>query len=255
MVVLNRPTIGMDRMLEARGAVDPARDVVCITVRPDVRAYGPAVALRERLDALSRAELAGLVVVIVVTIAGAGLWYVRSLPRPVDVAMSAAPAAPSAARSGVPGSASVSASATAAQLVVDVAGLVRRPGVYSFPPGSRVIDAIRRAGGPLPRAELGSLNLAAPLMDGTQIVVSDGSVAPASGASGAPGTGGAGAPVNINSASESELEALTGVGPVTANAIIQYRTEHGPFATVDDLLNVSGIGPATLEELRSQVTV
>lgn len=239
-------------MLEARGAVDPARDVVCITVRPDVRAYGPAVALRERLDALSRAELAGLVVVIVVTIAGAGLWCVRSLPRPVDVAMSAAPAAPSAARSGVPGSASVSASATAAQLVVDVAGLVRRPGVYSFPPGSRVIDAIRRAGGPLPRAELGSLNLAAPLMDGTQIVVSDGSVAPASGAS---GTGGGGAPVNINSASESELEALTGVGPVTANAIIQYRTEHGPFATVDDLLNVSGIGPATLEELRSQVTV
>ena len=61
--------------------------------------------------------------------------------------------------------------------------------------------------------------------------------------------------MNINSASESELEALTGVGPVTANAIIQYRTEHGPFATVDDLLNVSGIGPATLEELRSQVTV
>src|SRR5207342_2548209 len=78
IVVLNRPTLGMDRMLEARGAADPAGDVVCITVRPDVRAYGPAVALRERLDALSRAELAGLVVVVVVTIAGAGLWYVRS---------------------------------------------------------------------------------------------------------------------------------------------------------------------------------
>ena len=70
-----------------------------------------------------------------------------------------------------------------------------------------------------------------------------------------PGARRRGAPVNINAATEPELEALTGVGPVTANAIIQYRTEHGPFATVDDLLNVSGIGPATLEELRPQVTV
>jgi competence protein ComEA len=231
--------------------------VASVTVNAAGRAYGPAVAIRDRLDALSRAELVGLVAVVVVTIAGAGLWYVRSLPRPVDVALSTAPVVPSgvAGAGGSGFAASVSASSTPTQLVVDVAGLVRRPGVYTFPPGSRVIDAIRRAGGPLPKADLSTLNLAAPLTDGTQIAVSDGSAPPTSGAPGASGAGGSGALVNINAASETELEALTGVGPVTANAIIQYRTEHGPFATVDDLLNVSGIGPATLEELRSQVTV
>jgi competence protein ComEA len=210
------------------------------------------MAIRERLDALSRGELAGLVVIVALTLAGAGFWYVRSLPRPIDVGVRAL-----AAASGAPAtSASVSGSAspTPADIVVDVAGLVRRPGVYSFPAGSRVIDAIRRAGGPLPKANLSALNLAAPLTDGTQIVVSDGA-APAGGASGG-ATGSGGVPVvNINTATEPELESLTGVGPVTANAIIQYRTEHGPFATVDDLLNVSGIGPATLEELRPQVTV
>ncbi|HTG48044.1 MAG TPA: ComEA family DNA-binding protein [Actinomycetota bacterium] len=215
------------------------------------------MAIRERLDALSRAELAGLVAVIALTIAGAGLWYVRSLPRPVDVAMSTAPPIV-AAVSGAPASGaafgSASVSPSPAELIVDVAGLVRRPGVYTFPPGSRVIDAIHRAGGPLPKADLSVLNLAAPLTDGTQILVGDGSGAPASGSSGTSG-GVPGALVNINTASESELEALNGVGPVTANAIIQYRTEHGPFATVDDLLNVSGIGPATLEDLRPQVTV
>jgi competence protein ComEA len=208
------------------------------------------MAIRERLDALSRGELVGLVAVVALTLAGAGLWYVRSLPRPIDVGVPAG-----AAASGAPAtSASASASAAPADVVVDVAGLVRRPGVYSFPAGSRVIDAIRRAGGPLPKANLSALNLAAPLTDGTQIVVGD-TAAPPGGATGGT-TGSGGAPiVNINTATEPELESLTGVGPVTANAIIQYRTEHGPFASVDDLLNVSGIGPATLEELRPQVTV
>ena len=246
-------------MLAPRDATGPAPGVASVTVRADERAYGPAVAIRERLDALSRAELAGLVAVIVVTIVGAGLWYVRSLPRPVDVALSTAPSAPFGATGppapGALASASASMSASPAQLVVDVAGLVRRPGVYTFPAGSRVIDAIRRAGGPSPRADLSTLNLAAPLTDGTQIVVGDGSAAPVPGTPGTSGVAVPGSPVNINAATEPELEALTGVGPVTANAIIQYRTEHGPFATVDDLLNVSGIGPATLEELRPQVTV
>ena len=133
--------------------------------------------------------------------------------------------------------------------------LARRPGVYAVPSGSRVIVASQRAGGPLPKADLSTLDLAAPLTDGTQITVSDGSAGPLSGAPDASGAGGSGVLVNINAASETGLEGLAGVGPVTANAIIQYRTEHGPFATVDDLLNVRGIGPATLEELRSQVTV
>ncbi len=102
------------------------------------------------------------------------------------------------------------------------------------------------------------MNLAAPLTDGTQVIVAKEGAAPAGTSAGTGGTGstaGGAALVNVNTASESELETLSGVGPVTAAAIIQYRTEHGPFASVDDLMDVSGIGPATLEELRPQVTV
>jgi competence protein ComEA len=212
-----------------------------------------AVNLRDRLDSLSRAELAGLAVVVVITLAGAGLWYSRSLPRPVEIA--ATPAPPAAGSPFVsPGGVAASSSPSPQPLIVDVAGLVRRPGVYEFAAGDRVIDAVHRAGGPRSGADLTALNLAAPLTDGTQIVVpKKGQTAP--GVVAGTGSGSPGAPVNINTASESELEALDGVGPVTANAIIQYRTEHGPFHTVDDLLDVSGIGPATLEQLRPQVTV
>ena len=95
------------------------------------------------------------------------------------------------------------------------------------------------------------MNLAAPLTDGTQIIVPKEGARPAGvGGRPAPGPPAGTALININTATETELESLTGVGPVTAAAIIQYRTEHGPFASVDDLIDVSGIGPATLEELR-----
>jgi competence protein ComEA len=230
------------------------------------------VDLRDRLDRLSRAELAGLIVVVFVTLAGVGLWYTRSLPRPVQVTQTRSSFAvsptdppatsPVAAASGsfpvVAASGSVSPtpdpSAGAAEVVVDVAGMVRRPGVYRFPAGARVVDAVRRAGGARPGADLSLLNLAAPLVDGTQILVTkQGAPAPAGGSVTAPG--GAGGLVNINTATETELESLSGVGPVTANAIIQYRTEHGPFRSVDDIVNVSGIGPVTLEDLRPFITV
>jgi competence protein ComEA len=214
--------------------------------------------IRERLDALSRGELTGLVIVLVVTLAGAGLWYTRSLPKPVQVTATQ-PAAPSAPGAPVSGAALVSGSpvASLAPLIVDVTGWVREPGVYEFASGDRVIDAVQRAGGAREGADLSVLNLAAPLTDGTQVVVAkEGQTVPgATGGTTAGGTGTTGALVNINSASETELETLNGVGPVTAAAIIQYRTEHGPFAAVDDLEDVSGIGPATLEELRPQVTV
>jgi len=228
--------------------------------------------IRDRLDGLTRGELVGLIIVVLALLAGVGLWYTRSLPRPVDLATtagSAAPVAPSpfgAPPSGVPAVAvasgatavSPSASATAISSRVEP-GAVRRPGVFEFAPGDRVIDAVERAGGALDKADLTLLNLAAPLTDGQQILVpkkGDGTASVPGTTGGVPGTtGGTGALVNINTADEATLETLNGVGPVLAAAIIQYRTEHGPFASVDQLDEVSGIGPATLEDLRTQVTV
>jgi competence protein ComEA len=202
--------------------------------------------IRERLAALSRGELVGLVALLAVTLGGAGLWYVRSLPRPVEVA-----AAPSGGTASAPASASPSPEVV---VLVDVAGWVRRPGVYEFTEGARVIDAIDAAGGARSGALLEALNLAAPLTDGTQILVpreGEEGVAPA------PVTGGAvaGGLVNVNSAIATELEELPGIGEVIAQRIIDYRTENGPFATVDELLDVSGIGDAILESIRELVTV
>ncbi|HEY3214653.1 MAG TPA: ComEA family DNA-binding protein [Actinomycetota bacterium] len=202
--------------------------------------------IRERLAALSRGELIGLVALLAVTLGGAGLWYVRSLPRPVEVA-----AAPSGGTASAPASASPSPEVV---ILVDVAGWVRRPGVYEFTEGARVIDAIDAAGGARSGAVLEALNLAAPLTDGTQILV------PREGQEGvapAPVTGGAvaGGLVNVNSAIATELEELPGIGEVIAQRIIDYRTENGPFATVDELLDVSGIGDAILESIRELVTV
>ncbi len=200
------------------------------------------MSLRERLDLLSRGEIAGLIVVIVAALSGAGLWYARSLPKPVTIA-EAGPAARIASPSPI-----------AAPIIVDVAGEVRRPGVYEFVEGDRVIDAIERAGGALPKAELSLLNLAATLVDGTQILVPKaGPAVPGA----VPGTtaGSAGTLININTASATELETLSGIGEVLAATIVQYREEHGPFTSVDQLLDVSGIGEVTLEELRDLVTI
>jgi competence protein ComEA len=211
------------------------------------------MSIRERLETLSRGELIGLVVVVAVTMAGAGLWYVRSLPKPVSIAAGAPPAA--AAPSGGLPAASAVASPTGPPIIVDVTGWVHEPGVYEFAQGERVIDAVERAGGARNGADLSVLNLAAPLTDGTQVVVPKQGAAPAGTVPGETGGGTTSGLININTASATEFETLSGIGEVLAGAIVDYRTENGPFASVDDLENVSGIGPATLEEIRDQVTV
>ena len=156
------------------------------------------------------------------------------------------------------------------EVVVQVAGAVEQPGVYRLPVGARVIDLIDAAGGAVTDADLEAMALAAHLVDGQRVQVPHrGELLPASATGGGTGDGGAGdaggaggavgtspaAPVDLNSASLEQLDALPGVGPATAQAIVGYRTKHGPFQSVDDLTEVPGIGPAKLDALRDLVRV
>jgi competence protein ComEA len=203
------------------------------------------------LASLSRRELAGLAGVVLVALAAVALWYVRSLPRPVELRTAPAQA--------VVAGPSVSATPSPAVIVVNVAGWVVHPGVFEFREGDRVIDALEAAGGAKKGAALDALNLAALLTDAQQVLVpklapGGGVVVTAPGGS-TSSVGGTTALININSATEADLETLPSVGPVLAQRIVDYRTANGPFATVDDIDAVSGIGPATLEDLRDLITV
>jgi competence protein ComEA len=141
--------------------------------------------------------------------------------------------------------------ASAPRLFVNVVGAVRRPGLYTLKDGSRVADAVIRAGGPTPKAQIELLNLAARIADGEQIVVPRRGLAnPGAAASGG---GVAAGPVHLNSATLEQLDALPGVGPVTAQKILDYRQQHGAFGSVDELDAIAGIGPARLEQLRGLV--
>jgi competence protein ComEA len=141
--------------------------------------------------------------------------------------------------------------APAAIVVVHVVGAVRRPGLYRLRDGTRVADALSRAGGATRRADLAAVNLAAPLADGSQIVVprraAAGAVAPGA-------TSSTPAKVSLASATLEQLDALPGVGPVTAQKILDYRQQHGALRSVDDLDAIPGIGPARVEQLRDLVT-
>jgi competence protein ComEA len=149
------------------------------------------------------------------------------------------------------------AKAEAAALVVHVVGAVHRPGLYRLPGGSRIADAVRRAGGATRRADTELINLAAPLADGVQVVVPRKTPAGSGGGIGGPGTeagnGQPQGPVHLNTATLEDLDALPGVGPVTAQRILDYRQEHGAFSSIDELDAVSGIGPARMEQLRDLV--
>jgi competence protein ComEA len=140
----------------------------------------------------------------------------------------------------------VAGQTSGAGITVHVAGEVDRPGLVTVAAGARVADAVEAAGGLLASADASTLNLAAPLADGQQVVVRPRGPGPATSV---------GSGVHLNSASAGELEEIPGVGPVLAARIVDHRTEHGPFATVEDLLDVAGIGEAKLAALRDAVVV
>lgn len=152
-------------------------------------------------------------------------------------------------------------------MLVHVAGAVKSPGVFVLGPDSRVFQAVEAAGGALPSAELAALNLAAPLTDGLQVLVPTkeqaATMVPGPGSGQSPGQQGAlgGGPagpkplINLNKATATDLDALPGVGPVLAERIVLWRTEHGPYPSVDALDAVSGIGAKLLAGLRDLVTV
>lgn len=220
---------------------------------------------------LTRSEAAAYAVCCLL-VAALGWRVLRSDGAPAAGGAATVAARPAgAAAAGAPDGASGGAAVTAApgaptQATVHVVGAVHRAGVYRLRLGQRVQDAIARAGGATARADLQAINLAAKVADGQQVVVPRKGASPAAAAA-PPGTGeaaagpapgagvGGGAPVNLNSATAEQLDTLDGVGPATAQKILEYRSQHGGFSSVDDLGQIPGIGPKRLASLRTQVTV
>jgi competence protein ComEA len=206
--------------------------------------------LRGRV-ALGPSHLAVVAVLVALGLAATAWWVIRSAPEPVTpVAVPSAPAPDLV--TGPAGDGTPTGAGDEQTVTVDVAGKVRRPGIAVLDAGARVVDALRAAGGARPGVDLGGLNLARVLVDGEQIVV--GIPAP-SVALPSVAASSSGALVNINTADVVELETLPEVGPVTAQAIISWRDEHGGFTSVEELLEVDGIGEATLEAMAPFVTV
>ncbi len=196
----------------------------------------PEFLLQRRRLLLAAAGSLALILLAGRFVLGAGTTTVAPLPPPP---------AETASVTGLP----------AARVVVDVVGAGRRPGLYRLEQGSRIADAVARAGGATGKADLAQVNLAAPLADGEQVVV------PKRGAPGAaPGGAGVGAragastgPVHLSTATLEQLDSLPGVGPVTAQKILDYRAKHGAFSSVDELDAVPGIGPSRMDQLRDLV--
>lgn len=207
--------------------------------------------LRGRLT-LGPAQLSVVALLVALGLAVTCWWVVRAQPAAVSAPVVSTPAATLAALTPAGSAEPV---VDAGTVTVDVTGKVRRPGIVVVDAGSRVVDALEAAGGARHGVDLSGLNLARVLVDGEQIVV--GMPAPTGlAASAVPMPGAPGGPlVNINTADQTELESLPEVGPVTAQAIIAWRTEHGAFSAVDELLEVDGIGDATLGQLAPYVTV
>lgn len=197
---------------------------------------------------LTRAHVGWVIAVAAVAVVLTGWYVVRAnaigAGQPVPTARVVAGPTPSA-------------TASPAMIVVDVAGKVRRPGLVSLPAGARVFDAIKGAGGLRRGVHSAGINLARPLIDGEQVLVAGGS-AVAVASSGPVGSGGAGpgtSLVNLNTAGLAELDTLPGVGPVTAQKILDWRSANGSFTAIDELLEVDGIGDKTLADIAPHVTV
>ena len=212
-------------------------------------------------------RLAGSAVSVVLVVGGA-LWLLRSSPPPAESALPMSTGSTPVATLSVPTTDVVQPTASTAAvpqvIVVHVAGAVAGPGVYSLSSAIRVADAVAASGGATSDADLDALNLAAPIVDGERIYVPRlGEVDPASVATGASETNASldtgqaapAGPIDLNTATAADLETLPGVGPSTAAAIVDDRTNNGPFASVDDLDRVAGIGPSKLAALRDHVTV
>ncbi|WP_436701299.1 helix-hairpin-helix domain-containing protein [Nocardioides sp. BYT-33-1] len=222
--------------------------------------------LADRLPALGMPQVAVVAIAVALGLAVTTWWVLRDRPGPL-APVSAAPAAPlvtppptavgsppAPSSSPAPGSAGAARGA-AATVTVDVAGKVRRPGIVVLDAGARVTDAIEAAGGARKGVDLTPLNLARVLVDGEQVVVGAPAAAAFSGGAGASGSGPSGPLVNLNTAGQAELESLPQVGPVTAQAIIAWRESRGGFTSVDELLEVDGIGDKTLAQISPHVTV
>ncbi|MFJ9667598.1 helix-hairpin-helix domain-containing protein [Streptomyces sp. NPDC101219] len=257
------------------------------TAAPDEEADAPqrgerfGLALRERLPlwvrtrcGLERRNVIALTVVCVIAVAFAAhhFWSGRTQPVRAPEVLRAASPHPSAGESGAgdaeagPGAVSGAqppAGSAGPGILVDVSGKVRDPGVHRLPAGARVEDALRAAGGVRPGTKTDGLNRARFLVDGEQVVV--GGPAPPAGAAGtAGGAAGAGSPggpagagpvtpVSLNTATADQLDTLPGVGPVLAQHIIDYRTRHGGFRSIDELREVNGIGDRRFADLRDLV--
>ncbi len=182
-----------------------------------------------------------VVAAVAVAIAAGAAWLARPKAQPVPTRVEVSTAAAPAASSG--------------SLVVAVAGRVQRPGLVRLPTGSRVADAIEAAGGPLPDTDLSFVNLARKLVDGELVLIG---VTPPPGGADSGGGGGPGGPVgpiNLNTATLDQLQTLPGVGPVTAQHIVDYRTKHSGFRSVSELRQVDGIGDSRYAQLKDLVTV
>ena len=191
------------------------------------------------------ALLAGLAV-------AANVWHGRPQAQAIAPPVVAGPAS----------AGSMSPSTPVTSLVVAVSGKVRRPGVVTVPAGARVIDVLKAAGGPLPGVDIGTLNLARKVADGELVAVGVPASLPGAAAgpdAGAPvpgnPSGGTAGPIDLNTATLAELDTLPGVGPVLAQRILDWRTQHGQFASVDQLSDVPGIGDSRMAQLRDLVRV